>query len=91
MNSLTNSKLDEAQAHYFLEKKGEAATVVQFRDKMREIDLDFNKKVSVIEYLLYKYKKTTKELFEAKPNAQAIKLLEEAIEKVYFPQWKLTF
>jgi len=76
-----DGQLDEAQAHYFLEKKGEAATVVAFREKMRQIDLDFNKKVSVIEYLLYKYKKTLKDLFEAKPNAHLIKMLEEAIEK----------
>lgn len=55
--------------------------MVQFREKMRAIDLDFNKKVSVLEYLLYKYKKSLKDLFEAKPNAHLIKMLEEAIEK----------
>eukprot|EP01119_Soliformovum_irregulare_P006855 TRINITY_DN19274_c0_g1_i1.p1 TRINITY_DN19274_c0_g1~~TRINITY_DN19274_c0_g1_i1.p1 ORF type:complete len:248 (+),score=80.25 TRINITY_DN19274_c0_g1_i1:50-793(+) len=76
-----DGQLDEAEAHYFLEKKGEAATVIAFREKMRAIDLDFNKRVSVIEYLLYKYKKTLKELFEAKPNAALIKKLEEAIEQ----------
>jgi len=74
-------QLDEHQAHIFLEKKGEAATVVEFREKMKEIDIDFNKRVSVIEYLLFKYKKSTKELFEAKPNLMLIKQLEEAIEK----------
>ncbi len=74
-------KLDEHQAHLFLEKKGEAATVVEFRDKMRQIDLDFNRRVSTIEYLLYKYKKTLKELFEAKPNAHLIRMLEEAIDQ----------
>jgi hypothetical protein len=42
--------LDEHQAHIFLEKKGEAATVVEFREKMKQIDLDFNKRVSAIEY-----------------------------------------
>lgn len=76
-----DGQLDEHQAHIFLEKKGEAATVVEFREKMRQIDIDFNKKISVLEYLLFKYKKTTKQLFEAKPNAALIKQLEEAIEK----------
>jgi len=76
-----DGQLDEQQAHVFLEKKGEAQTVVIFREKMRQIDLDFNKRVSTIEYLLYKYKKTLKELFEAKPNAALVKQLEEAIEK----------
>jgi hypothetical protein len=45
-----DGQLDEHQAHIFLEKKGEAATVVEFREKMKQIDLDFNKRVSVIEY-----------------------------------------
>jgi len=76
-----DGQLDEHQAHIFLEKKGEAATVVEFREKLKQIDLDFNKRVSVIEYLLFKYKKTVKDLFEAKPNAALIKQLEEAIEK----------
>src|SRR5690606_1811819 len=30
-------------------------------------------------YLLYKYKKTLKDLFEAKPNAHLVKMLEDAI------------
>jgi len=76
-----DTSLDEHQAHLFLEKKGEAATVVEFREKMKEIDLDFNKRVSVTEYLLFKYKKTLKEMFEAKPSAHLIKLLEDAIEQ----------
>jgi len=74
-----DGQLDEQQAHLFLEKKGEATTVVEFRDKMRQIDIDFNKRISVLEYLLFKYKKTLKDLLESKPNAHLIKLLEEAI------------
>ena len=31
---------------------------------LKEIDLDFNKKVSFIEYCLWKYKKTLEQLFE---------------------------
>jgi len=76
-----DGQLDEHQAHVFLEKKGEAATVVEFREKMKQIDIDFNKKVSVLEYLLFVYKKSTKQLFEAKPSAHLIRQLEEAIEK----------
>jgi len=76
-----DGQLDEHQAHIFLEKKGEAATVVDFREKLKHIDIDFNKRVSVLEYLLFVYKKSTKQLFEAKPSAHLIKLLEEAIEK----------
>eukprot|EP01101_Sappina_pedata_P006897 TRINITY_DN3536_c0_g1_i1.p1 TRINITY_DN3536_c0_g1~~TRINITY_DN3536_c0_g1_i1.p1 ORF type:complete len:247 (+),score=169.25 TRINITY_DN3536_c0_g1_i1:19-759(+) len=77
----TDGQLDEHQAHIFLEKKGEAQTVVEFREKMKLIDIDFNRRISVIEYLLYKYNKTTKDLFEAKPNAALVKKLEDAIDK----------
>jgi len=76
-----DGQLDEQQAHLYLEKKGEATTVIDFRDKMRQIDLDFNKRVSILEYLLYKYRKTLKDLFEAKPSAHLIKMLEDAIEQ----------
>jgi len=76
-------ELDEQQAHIFLEKRGEAATVVELRDALREIDIDMNKKVSFIEYCMYKYKKTLAQLFdENKPKALAhlLKALDEAIE-----------
>ena len=48
---------------------------------LRAIDLDMNKKVSFIEYCLYKYKKTLRELFEEKPGdiAALLAKLEEAI------------
>jgi len=76
-----DGQLDEHQAHIFLEKKGEAATVVEFREKMKQIDIDFNKRVSVLEYLLFKYRKSVKDLFEAKPNAALVRKLEEAIDQ----------
>jgi hypothetical protein len=47
-----------------------------------EIDLDFNQKVAFIEYLLWKYKKTLKELFYPPNTAspEALAALEKAIE-----------
>jgi hypothetical protein len=47
-----------------------------------EIDLDFNQKVAFIEYLLWKYKKTLKELFNPPNSAspEALAALEKAIE-----------
>jgi len=80
-HSAKDGQLDEQQAHLFLEQKGETHTAVEFREKMRLIDLDFNKRVSITEWLLFKYKKTLKELFEAKANPFLIKQLEEAIAK----------
>jgi len=50
--------LDEFNAHRFLEKLGETKTIRDLRDELREIDMDFNKRMAIIEYLLYRYKKT---------------------------------
>jgi len=57
--------LDEMQAHVFLEKMGETLTVRALRQRLKELDLDNNKKMCVSEYLLARYKKTPKELADA--------------------------
>jgi len=57
--------LDEFWSHKFLETLGETLTVIQLREKMRAIDLDFDKKMSVIEYLIFKYHLTVKGVCEA--------------------------
>jgi len=49
--------LDEFNAHRFLEKLGETKTVKQMRDELKEIDMDFNKRMALIEYFLWGYKK----------------------------------
>jgi len=56
-------ELDEQQVHYFLERNGRSVTVKDLRDAMTAIDLDNNRKVAFIEYALYHYKKTLKQLF----------------------------
>ncbi len=48
--------MDEFQAHRFLESFGETLSVAAMRNALRDIDLDFNKKVSLIEYIVYKFK-----------------------------------
>ena len=48
--------LDEFWSHKFLETLGETMTVVEMRDKFRAIDADFNKRMSMIEYISYRYK-----------------------------------
>ena len=62
--------------------RGETKTVQDMRGELKEIDLDFNRKVAFIEYLLFQYKKTLKELFSAKPNAAALAKLEKAVAQV---------
>jgi len=80
-----DGQLDEIQAHYFLEKRGETHTAIEFREKMRQIDLDFNKRISITEWLVFKYKKTLKGLFTPPPKGAVdpkfLKALNEAIEK----------
>ena len=46
--------LDEFQAHRFLEQIGETLRVVELRDTLREIDMDFNKRMAIVEFLAYR-------------------------------------
>lgn len=52
---MQGADLDEFNAHRFLEKVGETKRVVELRDQLREIDLDFNKRMALIEYLLFRF------------------------------------
>jgi len=54
--------LDEFNAHRFLEQVGETKRVVELRETLKAIDLDFNKRMALVEYLLFRYKQTIKEL-----------------------------
>jgi len=69
--------LDEFNAHRFLEKRGETKTVRQMRDELKEIDIDFNKRMALIEYLLWKYKKPINE-FVKRPQGDNTEELKEA-------------
>lgn len=62
MNEISQSKakgceLDEFEAHRFLEHMGEALTVAEMRVRLRDIDIDFNRRVALIEYLMQKFGK----------------------------------
>jgi len=77
------SDLDEFCAHRFLEQFGETKRVVELRDALREIDKDSNKRMALVEYLLYRYKQSIKELL-ARPqgtNEELIKA-QEALNNV---------
>eukprot|EP01083_Nonionella_stella_P109160 317991_1 len=49
-------ELDELKAHQFLEKFEETLTVREMREVLREIDIDTNTRVSLAEYLIFRYK-----------------------------------
>lgn len=81
-------ELDEFQAHQFLERRGETLTVREMRNALREIDIDSNGKVALIEYLLFKYNKTLEDMFSDNGDAVPQELLDalnaamEAFRKV---------
>jgi len=48
---------------------------------LRTIDIDRNNRLAFIEFLLFKYRKTLKDLFTAKPNQALVLKLEKAIRE----------
>jgi len=75
--------LDEFNAHRFLEQVGETKRVVELRETLRQIDLDFNKRMALVEYLLFRYKQTIKELISRpQGNQDEIKKAEKKLEEV---------
>jgi len=59
-----------------LEDIGETKTVVELRETLRKVDIDMNKRMALIEYLLFKYNKSVEELVNLPQGDQ--KQLEEA-------------
>jgi hypothetical protein len=84
----TGNELDEFQAHKFLESLGETLTVVALRDRLRQIDLDFNRRVALIEYLTVRYGKTAEQVINAPQGDNAEKLAAaqakfDAVQRAY--------
>eukprot|EP00727_Mastigamoeba_balamuthi_P001261 m51a1_g11131 hypothetical protein (342) ;mRNA; f:151378-160360 len=65
-NKAAGCNLDEFWSHKFLESLGETLTVIQLREKLRSIDVDNNRRMSLIEYLIFRYSKTVQEVIDAK-------------------------
>jgi len=64
------SDLDEFTAHRFLESLGESKTVKEMRTELTEADLDFNKRLALIEYCLWRNKRKISE-FVDRPQASS--------------------
>jgi len=73
----SGNDLDEFNAHRFLEKNGETKSVKQLRDEIKEMDLDFNKRLAFIEYLLFRYKYSIQQ-FVSRPQGDNKKEIDEA-------------
>ncbi|GBG16240.1 TolA protein, putative, partial [Hondaea fermentalgiana] len=59
------NELDEMKAHILLERTEGALTVRELRERLKSIDLDFNKYVSLTEYLVTSYNVDWRELVHA--------------------------
>merc|ERR1712232_925317 len=61
------SDLDEFKAHVFLEQLKETKRIVELRADLRESDLDFNKRLSFLEFCLFRYKKKVSDFLRRDP------------------------
>jgi chromosome segregation ATPase len=73
--------LDEFEAHKFLESLGETLTVVKLREELRQIDVDNNNRMALIEYLMFRYNKSVEQVVNA-PQSDNKEELEMAQKKV---------
>lgn len=73
--------MDEFEAHRLLEAFDETLTVKDMRETMKVIDQDFNLHVSAIEYLVFKFNKTVKEVCES-PQGDNTEKIEAAQAKL---------
>jgi len=75
-------ELDEFWSHKFLESLGETMTVIEMREKFRAIDVDFNKRMSLIEFLSFRFKKSIQEVIDAPQgdNKEEIEAAQAAVE-----------
>lgn len=83
-NGKEGKDLDEFNAHRFLEKNGETKTIKELRAELAAIDMDFNRRMALIEFLLFRFDRKVEE-FVARPQgenteevAEAQRQLEEA-------------
>jgi len=67
-----------------LEKVGETKRVVELREELKQIDLNFDKRVALLEFLLYHYKKQVPE-FLSKPQGNSIILLAFKLAHSFMP------
>jgi hypothetical protein len=56
--------LDEFSAHKFLEKFGETMTAIELRNKLRQVDINNDKKMALLEYLLNRYDEKVEVMME---------------------------
>jgi len=56
------NSLDEFWSHKYLEVWGKPLTAIAFRQEFKKIDVNFDKHMALVEFLLYEYKQSVEEL-----------------------------
>jgi len=80
-NGKEGHDLDEFNAHRFLEKLGETRTIKDLRDELRDIDMDFNRRMALLEYLLFHYRKTISD-FIRRPQGDNTEEIQQAQDQL---------
>lgn len=76
--------LDEFNAHRFLEGLQETKTVRQMRTEIKDMDIDFNKRLALLEYCLWKFKHSVTD-FVKRPqgdNQEELKKAQKLLDEV---------
>jgi len=77
------NSLDEFWGHKFLETAGEPLTVLKMREVLREIDINNDKRMCLLEYLLFFYKQTIKEMLSRPQDVnEDLERAQEALAQV---------
>jgi hypothetical protein len=63
--------LDEFWSHKFLESYGKTLTAIEFRNEFKKIDANFDKRMSFLEFLIWEYQISIKEMMMRPQGADA--------------------
>jgi len=58
------SSLDEFWSHKYLESFGKVLTALKFREEFKKIDVNFDKRMALVEFCLWDFKQTVEELMK---------------------------
>ena len=71
-HGVEGTDLDEFKAHVFLERLGETKRVVELRENLRENNLEFQRRMSFLEFCLFRYNKKVSDFLRRDPPAEDI-------------------
>jgi len=75
------NSLDELFSHKVLEKLNKVLTVIKFREEFRKIDVNFDKRMAIVEFLLWNYDVKVDDLM-TRPQGTNYKEIEAAQKKI---------